>query len=270
MSSAPFPRIHPTAVIAATAELAQDVQVGPYTVIEDHVRIGSGTIIGPHVHLAGPLSMGQNNRIHTGAVLGGAPQHLKYANEPTGIEIGDNNVFREHVTVHRGTTHSWTTRIGHGNFLMAHSHLAHDCVVGNNCILANGAQVAGHVILQDNAYLSGNSAVHQFVRIGRLALLSGASITTKDIPPFVTQQGINCVVGVNVVGCRRAGMTAPQINAVRRAYHILYGSRNLINVALHKLEEELGNEDVVQEMIRFIKDSGRGINLGRDRNRAAA
>jgi UDP-N-acetylglucosamine acyltransferase len=268
--SSPSVRIHPTAVIWPEAELAGDVVVGPYVIIEGRVRIGPGCIIRPHVHLCGPLTMGSGNIVYTGCVLGEQPQHLKYKDEPTGVEIGDYNTFREHVTVHRGTTQSWMTRIGSHNFFMANSHIAHDCQIGNRCILANGALVGGHCILADNVYLSGNSAVHQFVRIGRLALLGGCSATTKDIPPFIIQQHIDSVAGVNLVGMRRAGMAKEQIDAVRQAYRIIFREGLPLPAAVVRLEQELGADDAVKEMITFIRQGHRGINPTRERSRDAA
>jgi UDP-N-acetylglucosamine acyltransferase len=253
-------RIHPTALIAPEAELGADVEVGPHVVIEGPVRVGAGCRLRAFVHLIGPLTMGQGNDVFSGAVLGEQPQHLKYNGEPTGVEIGDHNVFRENVTVHRGTTASWTTRIGSHNLFMAGSHVAHDCQVGNQCILANGALLGGHCHLEDYVYLSGNSAVHQYVRIGRLALLSGCSATSKDIPPFVVQQNINCVFGVNVVGMRRAGLTVAQIDAVRRAYHLIFHAGLALPAALAQAEQEVGTVDAVAEMITFIRHSKRGIN----------
>ena len=166
--------------------------------------------------------MGCHNQVYSHAVLGEQPQHIKYAGEATRVEIGDNNIFREGVTVHRGTTATWTTRIGSHNFFMANSHVAHDCVVGNHCLLANGSLLGGHCVMEDNVFLSGNAALHQFVRAGRLSLLSGCSGTTKDIPPFIIQQNINVVVGVNVVGMRRAGIPVANIDGVRRAFRLLY------------------------------------------------
>jgi UDP-N-acetylglucosamine acyltransferase len=213
--------------------------------------------------------MGCGNVVYSGCVLGERPQHLRYNDEPTSLEIGDHNIFREHVTVHRGTVQSWATRIGNYNFLMAHSHVAHDCQVGNRCILANGALLGGHCTLEDNAYLSGNSAVHQFVRIGRLALLSGCSATTKDIPPFVVQQNIDTVVAVNVIGMRRAGMSNEQINAVRAAFRILFREGLVLPVAVARMEQELGSVDVVAEMIAFLRRSTKGINPMRSRGRMA-
>jgi UDP-N-acetylglucosamine acyltransferase len=255
------PRIHPTAIISLEAELANDVQIGPYAVIEGAVRIGPGCVVRPHAHLIGPLTMGCNNTVFSGCVLGELPQHLRYSGEPTNTEIGDHNIFRENVTIHRGTTQSWTTRIGSHNFFMAGSHVAHDCVVGNHCILVNGALLGGHSVLEDNVFLSGNSVVHQFVRMGRLALLSGVSGTSKDVPPFIIQQHFNCVLGVNVVGMRRAGMSHTDIDAVRRAFHLLYRSGMTLPNALKQIEDELGQVPVVMEMVLFIRRSTRGINL---------
>jgi UDP-N-acetylglucosamine acyltransferase len=263
-------QVHSTAILSPEVELGEGVVVGPYAVLEGRVRLGAGCVVRPHVHLCGPLTMGRGNLVCTGAVLGEKPQHLKYNDEPTGLEVGDHNVFREHVTVHRGTTQSWTTRIGSHNYFMAHCHVAHDCQIGNRCILANGALLGGHCTLEDNAYLSGNCAVHQFVRIGRLALLSGCSASTKDIPPFLIQQYIDTVVGVNVVGMRRAGMTKEQIDGVRLAFRILFRRGLVLPEAVARLERELGDNDAVREMVTFIRQCHRGINPVRDRGRQAA
>jgi UDP-N-acetylglucosamine acyltransferase len=270
MSTTRHDRIHPTAVIAPEAELADDVVVGPYVIIEGAVRIGSGCTLRPQVHLVGPLTMGRGNCVYTGAVLGERPQHLKYTSDPTGVEIGDGNIFREHVTIHGGTTAGKPTRIGNQNFFMANAHIGHDCWVGDRCILANGALVGGHCTLEDGVNLSGNCAVHQFVRVGRLALLSGGSITTKDIPSFLMQQGINCVVGLNLVGMRRAGLTSAQIEAVRRAFHLLYREGRAVPDALNQMERELGHVNVVAELVAFIRASKRGINFNRPHERGEA
>lgn len=271
MSISPSARIHPTAVISPEAELADDVQVGAYAVIEGPVKVGPGCVIRPHALLVGPLTMGCGNVVYTGAVIGERPQHIKYNDEPTRVEIGDNNIIREHVTIHRGTSHSWATVIGSHNYLMAHCHVAHDCRIGNRAILANGALLAGHCIVEDNAFLSGNCAVHQFARVGRLALLSGCSIAAKDVPPFALQQGINCIVGVNVVGMHRAGLTHSQVSAVRRAYHVLFYQDHTLPVAMAEVEQELGTVDVIAELLRFIRSSARGINtMRKHENREAA
>jgi UDP-N-acetylglucosamine acyltransferase len=257
-------------VVSGEAELAEGVEVGPYAVLEGRVRLGPGCAVRPHALLCGPLTMGRDNVVHSGAVLGERPQHLKYNGEPTSLEVGDGNIFREHVTIHRGTTHSWVTRIGSHNLFMVNSHVAHDCQVGSRCIFANGAVVGGHCTLEDNVYLSGNAAVHQFTRIGRLALLSGCSATTKDIPPFVVQQNIDTVVGVNVIGMRRAGLSHAQIDAVRQAFRLLFREGLTLPAALARLERELGQVDAVQEMIGFLRQCPRGVNAMRGRGREAA
>jgi len=251
--------IHPTAIISPEAELAPDVQVSPFAIIEGKVKLGPGCRVGPHAHLIGPATLGRNNYIGNNVVIGALPQHLRYHNEPTSVEIGDDNVFRENVTVHRATSHSWVTRIGSGNMFMVGSHVAHDCQVGNRAILANGALLGGHVVVEDGAYLSGNCGVHQFCRIGRLAMLSGTSSVTKDIPPFIVVEGRNHVRGINLVAMRRAGLAAEEMSAVRRAYHIVYMKNLSLPNALAQLEVVLGHMPVIQEFVRFIRNSQRGI-----------
>jgi UDP-N-acetylglucosamine acyltransferase len=258
--------IHPTALVAPTAELGENVEIGAHVIIEGKVTIGPACVIRPGAFLYGPLTMGRRNMVYSGAILGEAPQHLKYQGEPTSLEIGDGNVFREFVTIHRGTTHRMRTIIGSDNYFMVNSHIGHDCIVGNRNILANGALVAGHCVLADNIFLSGNSAVHQFVRIGRLALLSGCAITTKDIPPFVMQQGVDNVVGMNVVGMRRAGLKPAETNGVRQAFRILFREGNPLGVAIAKIDKEFGHVEAVRELLAFLREPGRGINAMRDRH----
>jgi UDP-N-acetylglucosamine acyltransferase len=270
MSRAGSARIHPTAVVSPEAVLGDNVEIGAFSLIEGEVTLGEDCVIRPGAFLYGPLKMGRGNTVHSGAVLGDAPQHLKYKGERTSVEIGDHNIFRENVTVHRGTTHSFKTTIGNNNFLMVGAHVAHDCIVGNRCILTNGSMLAGHCVLEDNVIISGNSAVHQFVRVGRLALLSGLSGSTKDIPPFIIQQGIDTTSGVNVIGMRRAGHSNEQINAVRDAFRILYREGLPLPAALAKLEHRLGNSDVVREMIRFLQGAHKGVSPMRGRLRDEA
>jgi UDP-N-acetylglucosamine acyltransferase len=263
MPDTPSCRIHPTALVSAEAELAPDVQVGPFVIIEGKVQIGAGCVIRPRAHLIGPLTLGESNQIFSNVVIGEQPQHFHYQGEPTGVIIGDGNVFRENVTVHRGTAATGLTRIGHHNYFMAGSHVAHDCVIGNRCILVNNALLGGHCVLEDNVTVSGNSAVHQFCRLGRLCFLSGASGSSKDIPPFIMQQEINIVVGVNVIGMRRAGLSSQQISAIRELYHIVYLRGLAAPNALALAERELGHIDVVREFIHFVRQSKRGINAAR-------
>jgi UDP-N-acetylglucosamine acyltransferase len=245
------------------------VSVGALAVIEGRVRLGPGCVVRARAHLIGPLVMGRDNHVYGKAAIGERPQHARYRNEPTGVRVGDGNVFRENVTVHRGTTESWETRIGDGNHFMAGSHVAHDCRVGDRCILVNNALLGGHCVLSDGAYVSGNAGVHQFCRLGRLSLLSGCSLTTKDVPPFVIQQGVNAVCGVNVIGMRRAGLDAWQIDAVRRTFHVVFRQGLILPDALEQVEEDYGEVDVVREFVAFVRASRRGINrireLGPDR-----
>ncbi|GBD35983.1 Acyl-[acyl-carrier-protein]--UDP-N-acetylglucosamine O-acyltransferase [bacterium HR36] len=251
--------IHPTAIIGKEVELEAEVRIGPYTIIEGPVTIGRGTVIGPHCHILGPCVIGRNNLIGSNVVIGGKPQDHKYRGERTSVEIGDDNVIRENVTIHRGTAQRGVTRVGHRNFLMVGCHVAHDCQVGNDCTLANNALLAGHCILEDQAYLSGNSAVHQYCRVGRLSLISGCSAVSKDVPPFIIQQGHNQVRGINAIGMRRAGFTAEQIDAIRWLYHVMYLQKLSVPTALARIEAELGHVDVVQEFVRFVRSSKRGI-----------
>jgi UDP-N-acetylglucosamine acyltransferase len=269
MSLAQSNLIHPTAIISPDAELDIGVKVGPYAIIEGKVRIGPGCEIQAHACLYGDLTLGRGNVVHAGAVLGDEPQHLKYDGEPTRVEIGDFNTFRENATVNRGTAAAGVTRIGDYNFFMAGAHVGHDCTVGNNCILANNALLGGHCVVGDAAFISGNAAVHQFSRIGRLSLLSGCSGATKDIPPFIMQRGFNLIVGVNVVGMRRAGLSPDQISGVRQAYRVLFRDSLTLPVALAKLEAELGDIDTVQELIAFMRGPGRGVNMTHSRSEAA-
>jgi UDP-N-acetylglucosamine acyltransferase len=261
-------RVHPTAIIDPEAVLGEDVEVGPHVVIEGPVKVGPGCVLKNGAHLIGPMTMGGHNTVHSYVVLGDAPQHSKYRGEPTSLEIGEQNVFREHVTVHRAATPGGVTRIGNRNMLMVNSHVGHDSVVGNNCILVNGALVAGHVVIQDNASLSGGSAVHQFVRVGRLALLGGLSGVTMDLPPFMIVQYINGVAGVNVIGMRRAGLSHSAIDAVRKAFHVIYRSDLLLKSSLAQVERDHGHVPEVAELVAFIRASKRGISL--DSNRQAA
>jgi UDP-N-acetylglucosamine acyltransferase len=259
-----MPLIHPTAVISADAKLADGVRVGAFAVIDGAVTLGRGCTVAAHAHLIGPLTLGENNTICTGAVLGGDPQHLAYKGQPTLVEIGSGNTFRENVTVHRamplGEGHgSGVTKIGDRNLFMVGAHVAHDCRIGNDGIYVNGCLLAGHVETGDRVLLSGNTAVHQFVRIGRLALLRGTSGTTKDMPPFWIQKEINVACGVNVFGMRRAGVPNAEIMGVREAFKRIYRGGTTITAAVEKIEADLMHLPAVAEVVAFIKASKRGI-----------
>lgn len=264
MPTHPPASIHPTALVSPEARLAAGVSIGPFAVIEGPVIIGEGTIIHSHAHLFGPLTLGANNDVGSGSVLGGAPQHLGYKGEVTEVVIGDGNIFREHTTVHRGMPAgvgpgTGVTRVGDRNLFMAASHVGHDSRIGNDCIFANSALIAGHVEVCDRALISGNSCVHQFCRVGRLALLSGSSAISKDMPPFWMMQDINIVCGVNTIGMRRAGMPSPEIQAVRRAFSMIYLERMTIPAAVLKIEAELGQFPAIRELLEFIRTTKRGI-----------
>ena len=196
--------IHPTAVVSSAAEIDPSAVIGPYVVIDGRVRIGSGTHVMAHAVLLGTTEIGERNVIHPGAVLGGEPQDLAFAGSETFLRIGNDNVFREHVQVHRGTTLGSATTVGNGNYVMQNAHVAHNCRVGDGTIIAGGALLAGHVEVDDRAFVSGNCVVHQHVRIGRLALLRGLSRTSRDVPPFCIMDGTHTIRGVNAIGLRRA------------------------------------------------------------------
>ena len=260
--------IHSTAIIDPEAVIEPNVQIGSYAVIEGPVQIGAGCVIESHACLTGPLSMGRNNYVGHAAVLGKGPQHRGYRDEPTRVEIGDNNVFREFVTVHRGTVQgNGVTTIGSRNMFMVGSHVGHDVRVGSGCTVVNNALLGGHVILDDDCVLSGNTAVQQRVRIGRLAMLGGTGGTTKDVPPFILQQGYNCVTGLNVIGIRRAGFSAPAIDALRQVFRILYREGRPLSAALDRIENDYGNVPEVLEFSGFIRQSKLGINPARSQDR---
>lgn len=268
MSSLTSELVHPTAVVSPEADLAFDVQIGPYSIIEGPVKIGEGTIIESHACLCGPIEMGRDNFVGHGAVLGKSPQHKGYRGEPTSLRIGDGNVFREHVTIHRGTVAGGgVTLVGDRNMFMVGSHVGHDGQIGSDCTLVNGALVAGHVELQDGCILSGHSAIQQRVRVGRLAMLGGLGSVTKDIPPFVIQQGYNCVSGLNLVGLRRAEMASQSIAALREAFRILYKEGRTQTGALELISADLGQVPEVSEFVEFIRASKIGISPARDPGR---
>ena len=251
--------IHASAIVDSQADIGENVQIGPFVVIEGPVRIGPNCIIRSHAFLQGPMTIGCGNDIGVSVILGERPQHLGYKGEETRTEIGDRNIIREHTTVHRGTTASGTTIIGNDNFLMVHCHVGHDARVGNNTTLVNGTLLGGHSVVEDRALLSGNAAVHQFTRMGRLSLLTGLSSITKDLPPFMVGYMRNTVIGINRVGMRRAGMSRDDINAAQHACRILYHGGLIQKLAVQKLEQELGDQPVGAEILAFIRSSKRGI-----------
>ena len=259
------PRIHPTAIVDPSADLGAGVTVGPYAIIEGPVTLGPGCTIRARAHLLGPVTAGAGNDFGINCVIGERAQHLLHADQPGEVVIGDHNTFREAVTVHRGTPERGATRIGSHNFLMGSSHVAHDCTLGDHCIFAQGAVIGGHVTVADRAFLSGNTSVHQHCRIGRLALLSASAVSTSDLPPYTITEGRNHLAGVNLVGMRRAGLSAVQIHAVRQAYRVLLQSRDLVRPSLLRIEKEWGHIDLVAEVVAFFRESKRGVCLTKAR-----
>jgi UDP-N-acetylglucosamine acyltransferase len=263
--SATWEGIHPTALIGSDVHLAPDVQIGPFAIIEGAVEIGPGCVIEAHACLRGPMTLGAGNYIGHGAILGTMPQSRTYRGEETSLRIGNNNVLREYVTVHRGTVEGGgETVIGDRNYLMNNCHIGHDSRVGNGCTLVNGSLVAGHVELHDGCILSGHAVVQQRCRIGRLALLGGLGATSKDIPPFVLQEGFNCVSGLNLVGLRRAGIARENIDALKQSYRVLYKEGRTLPDALGRIEADWGSIPEVRELLEFIRGSRVGVNPARD------
>jgi UDP-N-acetylglucosamine acyltransferase len=250
--------IHPTAILHPKANVDAAVEVGPYAVIDAGVTVGPGCVIGPHVYLTGLTTIGARNRFHAGCVIGDAPQDLKYRGEPTRLRIGDDNVFREHFTVHRSNQAAEATIIGSHNFFMQHSHVAHNCVIGDHVILAGGALLAGHVTVQDRAFISGNCLVHQFVRVGTLALMQGGSAISQDLPPFTVAQRGNEICGLNLVGLRRAGYPAEQRLELKRLYHALFRSGQNIRDAAAAARKKFSSP-AAAVLLDFLAEAKRGV-----------
>ncbi|HLW74054.1 MAG TPA: acyl-ACP--UDP-N-acetylglucosamine O-acyltransferase [Gammaproteobacteria bacterium] len=253
--------IDPRAVVDSRAKLAPGVSVGAYSIIGADVEIGAGTVIDPHVVIQGPTRIGRDNRIHPFASLGGAPQDKKYAGEPTTLEIGDRNSIFEFVTLNRGTAQDkGTTRIGSDNWLMAYVHVAHDCVLGDNIIMANNATLAGHVDIEDWAILGGFSKIHQFVRIGAHSFMGMNVDITRDVPPYVMVSGTPVEPhGINSEGLKRRGFSAERLRNIKNAYRVLYRSDLRLEEALQQLQQLGETQPEVAIMARFLEKSERSI-----------
>lgn len=252
--------IHPTAIVSPRATLGARVEVGPFAIIGDGCEIGDDCQIHPRATLDRDVKLGSGVKVGIGSVLGGPPQDLKYAGEQTTVEIGDGTVIREFVTVNRGTSHSFKTTVGARCLLMSYVHLAHDCHIGNGVILGNSVQLAGHVIIEDRATLSGLSGVHQFVRIGRHAFIGGCSRVSKDIPPFLKAVGNPVkLYGLNSVGLQRSGFSEQVVRELKRAYRLFFRSDLNVSQAMQRAESELEMFPEVKELMRFVEGSGRGV-----------
>jgi UDP-N-acetylglucosamine acyltransferase len=250
--------IHPTAIIHPKAKLDPSVKVGPYAVIDGSVELGPECALGPYVYLTGNTTIGARNRFYAGCVIGEAPQDLKYKDEPSGLTIGDDNVFREHATVHRSTKPGEFTIIGSQNFVMATAHVGHNCQVANGVILANGALLAGHASVDDRAFISGSCLVHQFVRVGTLTLMQGGAAISKDLPPYTVARGYNGICGLNTVGLRRAGLTPAERLELKRLYHALFRGDSNFRAALAAAQTQFSSP-ASKLMLRFLADSKRGV-----------
>ncbi len=245
---------HNTAVIHPKAEIGPDVEIGPCAVIGPGVRIGRGTKIGPHAVIDGICELGEDNKVFAGAVIGSCPQDLKYRGEETSVKIGSRNTIREFVTINTGTVGGGgVTRVGDDNLIMAYCHIAHDCFVGSRVIMANGATLGGHVVLEDRVIVSGLTALHHFVRIGSLAMLGGCSKVVMDVPPYALFGGNPaCVHGLNVVGLKRNKVSLENRNALKKAYKILYGSGLNSSQAVDKIKEDVPQVPEVARLLEFL------------------
>lgn len=253
--------IHATAIVASGAQIDANVVVGPYSIISDNVAIGSGTVVGPHVVIEPYTSIGKDCQIFQYASIGAVPQALKFKGEETYVKIGQRTVVREFVTINRGTEFGGgITEVGEENFLMAYSHIAHDCKTGRNVILANNATLAGHVTIDDYATVGGLVAIHQFVRIGIYAYVGGKSAVVKDIPPFVIASGDRAKLhGLNSVGLKRQGFSDETLSLLKKAYRIIFRSSLTLNEAIKRVKAEVEQTPEVVSLIDFINSSQRGI-----------
>jgi UDP-N-acetylglucosamine acyltransferase len=250
--------IHPSAIIYPGAKLHPDVRVGPFVVIDANVTLGPGCVLEPHVYLTGSTTIGANNRFFAGCVIGGAPQDLKYKGEPTGVRIGEGNVFREHVTVHRSAVEGKETVLGSHNFLMANSHVGHNSQLGDHNILANGVLLGGYVVIGDRVFLGGNAVVHQFTRLGTLSMMQGISGISKDLPPFTIARGINEICGLNTVGLRRAGIGSTERLELRQLYQAIFRSGLGLRKAAQEARGKFSSPSALL-FLAFIDESTRGV-----------
>ena len=254
--------IHPTAIIDPKADISEGVEIGPFSIVEKGVFLGEGTKIGPHVIVREGTRIGKGCRIFQFASIGEAPQFSGYKGEKTFLQIGDQNIIREFVTLHRGTIKGGgKTVIGNENFLMAYSHVAHDCQIGNGVVMANGATLAGHIVIEDLAVIGGIVAIHQFCRVGTHAFIGGVSGVTLDIPPYMLASGSHVkLFGLNTVGLKRANFSEETLKALKKAYRIIFRSSLTLEKAIKRVgEDEISKTPEVQHLLHFIQHSKRGI-----------
>ena len=254
--------IHPQAIVAASAKIGEGVQIGAYAVVGEEVELGEGCVLHAHAVVQGPSKFGKNNVFHAFSVIGGDPQDYTYGGERTELVTGDGNIFREYVTVSRGTQKgSGKTSLGSGNFFLAYSHVGHDCVIGSNTLFVNGATLAGHVTVEDFATIGAFCPVHQFCRIGRYAYIGASTVITQDVPPFskiVTERETKSF-GINTIGLERKGFSAERLQTLKQAYRLLLRSKLNTSQALEEMRKTLADSEDVQELIRFVESAERGI-----------
>lgn len=253
-------RIHPTAIVSKDAEIGSDVEIGAFAIVGEGCSIGDGCVISPRATLERNVALAPLVKVGIGTILGGPPQDLKFAGEETTVEIGEGTVIREYATINRGTAHSFKTTVGRHCLLMSYVHIAHDCQIGNNVILSNVVQLAGHVTIEDKAIISGLCAVHQFARIGRHSFIGGCSRVSKDIPPFLKAVGNPVkLYGLNTIGLQRSGIEEGTIRELKRAYRLLFRSDLNVTQAIERAQTELEPLPEVKELVRFVEASERGV-----------
>ncbi len=253
--------IHPTAIVDKNAELGANVQVGPFSIIRENVTIGDGTFVGPHVTIDPFTQIGPNCQIYQYASLGTVPQAIRFKGEETYLKIGANTIIREFATLNRGTEFGGgITEVGESNFLMAYTHVAHDCRIGRGVVLANNATLAGHIVIGDHVIMGGLVAIHQFVRIGDFAYIGGKSAVVKDIPPYVIAAGDRATLhGLNKVGLQRNGFSEDAVSHLKKAYRIIFRIGMTVNQAVERVLAEVENTPEVLNLVNFIKTTQRGI-----------
>jgi len=256
-------KVHSTAIVDKKAKLADDIEVGPYAIIGPDAEIAKGVVVGGRATIEGYTTIGEGTRIFTGAVIGSAPQDLKYRGKKSFLKIGKKNIIREYVTMNPGTEEGTFTSVGDGNLFMAYSHVAHDCRIGNNCIIANVGTLAGHVTLEDKVVLGGLAAVHQFTRVGKMSIIGGCSKVVQDVPPFSTCDGNPArVYGLNLIGITRVGMPKDAQARLRRAFKILFHSGLIFKNGIEKVKKNIGSFEEIDYLLNFIKNSDRGVCRG--------
>jgi len=260
MPSSTLPQIHPTAIVDLKAELAGDVVIGPYSIVEGPVRIGEGTVVGAHCLLTGHTLIGKRNRFFTGAVVGSEPQDVKYNGEPTSLEIGDGNLIREYVTINPGTGEGTRTKIGNDNWLMIQVHVGHNCIIGNNVKLANQVTLGGHVKIDDNANVGGCTPIHQFVRVGKYAMIGGGFRAVQDIVPYMMAGGEPLrISGLNQVGLERCRFSPETIALLKKAYRVIFRSNLTVKEAIAAFSADFPPTPEISYLVEFLSSSERGF-----------